>query len=388
MKKFVAVATGALLAVSACAFAACGESKDVTEYKYKAVDLTSAEAKAAFVDDLVKSVDFENLIGDTSSKDFKLGLAAEAGMKIDINASAQGTMLPGAASAVVLQAALSYETSSSAKLTYSADSIAAETEARMAGSLKASDELFALLEEYAELDEATVAAIKKATSKFDYKTKAYLDSEYVYMQLPTELLEALPEEIRDELPASEGGKYKLPIGGSADTGYGLMSATAFASAPADDATKETFRSYATIAVEYLSMCKVKIEVSKEDGFAVKLSEDSEAIFNVAKELIPDSSETLEMLGEYVTFNSLNTVIYFAVDKDGAFKQFSVNLDADANVSVNLADLIDEGLPTVTGSAKISLNLSLKKFSGKITVPANDPSYVDLSVLSGTVEEID
>ena len=382
MKKFIAVATGAVLAASVCVFAACNDSKDVTKYKYKEVDLSQSQAKAEFVDELVEKVDFENIVGDTSAKDFKLGLAAEAGVKIDINASAKDAMLPGAESAVDLQAALSYEMNSSAKLKYSADERAAESETRIAGSLNASDELFALLGELAKLDEATVTAIKTATSKFDYTTKTYFDSDYVYMQIPTEILQALPEDIRGELPIPDSGKFKTSIGGSADKGYALNAATAFASrsaAPSSGAdNKELIRSYATIAVEYLSLYNVKVEVSKQNGYAVKLSADSEVIFNAVKGLIPDSSEAFEMIGEYATFNSLNVALYFAVDKDGAFKQLSLNVDADADLSLNLADLIEEGLPTVSGSAKISVNLSLKKYSGKINVPANDPSYVDMN----------
>lgn len=389
MKKFIAIATGVLLAASVCVFAACNNSADVTEYHYQEVDLTNESQKKALVDEIAEKVNLFNLFGDTTAKNYSFGFASEAGVKLEVSAGAQNVALPNLDNAVDLEAALSFETNSSAKAKYSSSGIALEGESSIAASLTASDELYGLLAYYTKLDADSVTAIKAAVSNINYSFKEYIDNDYVYLEYPKELLDLIPDSLLQGVSLPEGGKIKIALdsygSGNNTSYYALPEASTYASAPQFDPMKELVKAYAAQALDFLYECDVKIETSSDDGFAIKLSANSAAIFKLVGQLGSENNDVLATIEEYASFKSLDVVVYFSVDKSGVFKQLSVGVEADADVTVNLANLIGEGMPTITGSAKISLNLSLKKYTGKVKVPSTDNSYVDVSALLNSAE---
>lgn len=388
MKKFVAIAASAVLAMSVCAFTACGED-DVRNYKYTEVDLSTSAKRAEFVDMLVENVDLNKLFGDINAEDFALGLAMDFDMKLDVNASAKGVDLPSFDKPVDLNAGVEVEISNPGRLKYSAGKLESEASTNLKGGVTVSDEIYTLLTELTDLDEDTVDTIKSLITKFDYTTRQYCDGEYIYAEYPASLLEdILPEEVMDQLSFLKGGKIKLPmdaiiddfpidvspvLGGSS----ALLSATTVAAAETDP-TKAMMKGYVTTVVEYLYEYKVKVETSTTDGYAIRLSANSSTIWNAIEEIIPDD-EALAVVGDIVTVNTFDIVACFAVDKEGAFKEVSVSLDIDADVSADLAELLEEeGAPVLEGSAKLSLSWSFKSYNGKISAPSNPDEYVDLT----------
>lgn len=370
MKKFLAIAASAVLAFGAVALAACedkqsdGSAENAT---YKQVDLSTAEKKSAFVDEVSSKMNVEKLFGDVNADDFSVGLALDMNFNSEVSVSAKDfPVSPVAKKDLAASAKLNFD--ESLKVKVSEKDCLASSKTNLSFSAKLPDELMDMMGTPDGSPE-WMTIVTSILSGVDYSIDSYLDNEYVYVKCPKSILEKLPEEAQGVLP--ESGKIKIPY---SDLLNPTLPAIPEGYAAAPSASLET----AIIVEQVMDMLinyNVDIAVSTQNGYAVKLTAQKDALLNILGDATGDA-QAVAMIDQLATFNKCAITAYLAVDNNGAFKEVSVKFDLDATIKI-AANLIQEGVPEINGSIKLNTGISVKKFDGKITLPSDLDSYVDI-----------
>lgn len=378
MKKFLAITASAVLAFSAMAFAACGDKKEVSaaDLTYTEVDLSTAEKKSTFVNEITSNVNFDKIFGDTTDENYSFGLAADMKYNIDLSAGVKGFPV-SETETKDLSASAKLDFDGSAKVKVSADgSLLGESKTAVKLNATLPEELFAM----AEMPEDVEEMVKALINNFDYSMTEYIDNDYLYAQLPQAFMDMLPEEAEGVFP--ESGKIKIPLqlGGSYtpptipdDEDLALFPYAA----PVPDSSLDIQTSLIIgQIIELLDHYNVKIAVSTENGYALRLTADKDSVMSILGDVTNDP-QTVAMINQLATFNTCALTAYLAVDKDGMFKEVSLSVDLDATVKI-AANLIEVGTPEINGALKVKVDLSFKAFNGNITLPSDLDSYVDIS----------
>lgn len=378
MKKFLAITASAVLAFSTLAFAACGEKKEesVANLTYTEVDLSSAEKKSAFVNEVANNVNFDTMFGDTTAENYFFGLAADMKYNIDLSAGVKDFPV-SETETKDLSASAKFDFDGSAKVKVSADgSLLGESKTAVKLNATLPEELFAM----SEMPEDVEAMVKALIDNFDYSLTEYIDNNYLYAQLPQAFMDMLPEEAESTFP--ESGKIKIPLqfdgidNPPIITGDEDLALFPFA-APVPDFSLDIQTSLIIgQVIELLDHYNVKIAVSTENGYALRLTADKDSVMSILGDVTNDP-QTVAMINQLATFNTCALTAYLAVDKDGMFKEVSLRVDLDATVKI-AANLIEVGSPEINGALKVNVDLSFKSFNGNITLPSDLDSYVDIS----------
>lgn len=370
MKKFLAIAASAVLAFGMVAFVACEDKEaggSAESATYKQVDLSTAEKKRAFVDEVSSKMDVEKLFGDVSADDFSVGLALDMNFKSEVSVSAKDfPVSPVAKKDLAASAKLNFD--ESLKIKASEKDRLASSKANVSFSAKLPDELMDMMGTPDGAPE-WMTLVTSLLSGFDYSLNSYLDNEYVYVQYPQNILEMLPEEAQGVLP--ESGKVKIPYADLLNPSYPAIPE---GYATASSASTETALIVEQV-MEMLINYNVDIAVSTENGYAVRLTAQKDALLNILGDVTGDT-QTVAMIDQFATFNTCAITAYLAVDNDGAFKEVSVKVDLDATIKI-AANLIQQGIPEINGSIKLNTGISVKKYDGKITLPSDLDNYIDI-----------
>lgn len=370
MKKFLAITASAVLAFGALAFTACGskedEEKSAANLTYTEVDLSTAEKKSAFVDEVTTKVNFDAMFGDTTDENYSMGLAADMKYNIDLSASLKDFPV-SSTETKDLSASAKFDFDGSAKVKASADgSLLGESQTAVKLNATLPDELYAM----ADMPEEVEEMVKALITNFDYTLTEYIDNEYVYAQLPQAFMDMLPEEAEGMFP--ESGKIKIPYGDLYNPPIPDVSTT-FAMAPSAESQTAVIVGQ---VVEMLVAYDVKVATSTENGFAIKLTADKNAVMSVLGAVTGDP-QTVAMINQFATFNTCALTSYLAVDNDGMFKEVGLSIDLDATVKI-AANLIEVGMPEINGALKVNVDMSVKTFNGDISLPSDLDSYFDMS----------
>lgn len=118
--------------------------------------------------------------------------------------------------------------------------------------------------------------------------------------------------------------------------------------------------------------KVGVYVDKKDGWKVKLSASADTVNAIIDSFITDETQATAVK-ENMSFNKFVFEVYFSVDSNGTFKQFSLNSNLDMKINIPQQ-------PTAEASAPAQ-ELALK-FNGGIVVKTTS-SVVDLGQIDET-----
>lgn len=382
MKRFIAVAASAVLALGAFTFAACspvdGEiSEQPDGFKdYADVDMSSEEQKQEFVQEISQKLDVNKMFGNISAEDWAFGLSG----KFKISSEANVTLTvseENMTSQIGIEGNISSEQSMKAR--FSANkaenlmpeipgldislpvSVAAEASSSLKGNFVIPNRL------YNEILPADMLFIKDLLTDFDYSISQYIDNDNIYMQLPVAAIEKLPDGMKGVLP--ENGKVKASLG-SLLSGMGGIVPFAYAELPSSP-----FDGTDADILSLLDKYSIKISVSKDAGYSLKISAGSEAVAAVlADESLGIPEEVVAMINSGVQFNACSVTAYLAVDENGLFKQanLSINIDLNADISGIPAELT-----AVKGGFKLSVEMGFAKYDGQVTLPADADTYTDI-----------
>lgn len=373
MKKFLAISASAVLAFSVLAFTACDEKteKGVEDLTYTEVDLSTEEAKSEFLKEVESKINFETIFGDTQAEGFNFGFAADLKLNAEINATAKAVDLGNGAKDLTGSAKV--ELGESVKYKSSGDSGLMASQTTVKYNTNLPEDVYTILGEVG-LPEATIELLKAVLPSGNYTVKEYMDDEYAYIEYPESIADLLPEDYAGVLP--EGGKLKMPLGGydSDDKYYTPY----YSVAPYDEDLPYESQTVLGIGqmLEMLYAYDVKVAVSNENGYAIKLTADEGTIIGIISEATGDA-QIAAMVEQVATFNTCAITLYLAVDNDGVFKEASVKVNLDATVSM-AANLIMEGIPEIVGSVKLNLDFGVKKYDGQVNLPADLDNYVDVT----------
>ncbi len=334
MKKFLAIAASAVLATSAFAFAACGgDNGGVVNGDYK--EPTSTELSTAIAD-----VDTEKVFEELT------------GFELDVNLSGS----------------------------YSANGTSADGSAKLGYKLVLTEEAIAGKGDVSLKYNMTSGG---TTTNGDYSATIYNDEDYAYAEI-----KGLPATIAPEGAFKAKLEYmslvediigQLPI--AADTGS--------ISSPnlPDDSDSDTVEtvpgdSKLAEALEMLAEYKVKVGLDATNGFKLKISFTEESLWAIIESESRMPDEQIEQMKEAITFNKFVVDIYFALDAEGGFKQFSVNMDIDI-----FGDGAKLGKAGQNLTLKVNGYIALKAFGGDVALPGNiaeDVTYLDVTDMFGNV----
>ena len=377
MKKLIAIAASAVLAMGAFAFTACSPAtpEDPTGAippagfdNYEEVDVSSEEKKQEFVEELSTRINPELLFGDMTKSDWSFGLAEDAAVKAEVSIDMDELKISGN---VELKEALKAKLSVPASETeesFIPFGIKMSAEIGANGNVNLPELIYSQMGEQGPL-------VKSLLTNFDYSAKAYLDNEYVYASLSSSILSKLPEEAG--LP--ESGKFKAPLslimgGGDYnepdyDNDPGITYALTNEVTP-DDETAAMIEQVITILKQY----SVSVAVSTDAGYSVKLTAGTDTVLAILGDVADE--EVVTTLKQVVTFKTCALTAYLAVDENGVFQQVSLGLNIDLSVKAS-AGTLGNGSPNIEGSAKLEASLNITKFDGEIKFPTDIDSYVDL-----------
>lgn len=354
MKKFLAIAASAVMALGVVPFAACGgkEDESAANLKYTEVDLSSEQKKSAFIEEVASKINPDTMFGDANDKNLTVGLASDIKYGFDVNANIGGMEL-------------------SAKMDYSGDTKVKVSEesalAESTSTVKLNSEIPAELYAMAEMPAEVIPMVDALISNFDCTIKEYIDGEYVYAALPQSYLDALPAEAQGMFPESGKIKFPLEMSGSYDApieGYTAKSV----------AVESQTAAIVAGVMEMLIEANVKVETSTQNGYAIKVSAGKDAIINLIGEMT--DSSTAAMINFYATFNTCDITAYLAVDNNGMFKEVGITLNLD--VALNIPQ--SEESPAITAAIKANVDMNVKTFNGNITLPTDLNTYVDMMAM--------
>lgn len=394
MKKILALSAAAVMSLGVVAFAACdpkdddsdkgdaGSSSGLSKLTYTSVDLSKAADREAFIDELVELFDVEKLFGTSGD----LGFEVDYGLTADVAASAKAVPLADG-NTKDLSASVKYEMSNNAKLklNIAEEEIAAYGKSTLKLNATVPNELydFIPLEEGDEGYEYVEAAKEMISKGLNYSITEYIDGENVYIDASS-AINSLPDTFKDMLEGvgMDGGKYVIPLGGYGDyendveyNEASALSALVAAEETTEDPMAEA-KSMIDMALTLVGSYGVEVGVNKADGYAVKVSANAAVLWAALDEYVDE--DIITTVKEYVTLNSLALNLYLAVDKDGGFKEVSMDVSVDAKVTVDLGELVMDGLPTINGTAKLGVSASIKSYTGTITSkPSDADKYVSL-----------
>ncbi|MDE7182266.1 MAG: hypothetical protein K2O41_04440 [Clostridia bacterium] len=364
MKKFLAVIASVILAISMLAFTGCKDK----ESNPNVIDGNYKEATAEQVKNELSKVDFSNAFGNVEANDYKLGLELSENLSIVMDTTVNG-----------ISANYSIGTDTNYKLVCTDLEnlkISGSGYANVSGKLTAS------------------AGKQKETLDLSLKTNVYNDSEYAYIDLyevkgfdimyeglTTMKVKASFEDLIDFI----GG-----IGGPVDGDTNLTPADEIIVSP--DESEEGGEIIAVPGMDInallgmLDQLKIKVALDTDNGLKAKISftkESYEAILALAEsgaeeDEMGDIVESIAMLKDALTVNTLNIDIYVAFDANGLFTGFAVDCNIDVKVSV---DKIPD-MPIELGdyAIKVTGGMNLKLYNGDITLPtglATDKKYIDI-----------
>ena len=371
MKKFLAVIASVTLAISMLAFTGCKKDKDsnpnVINGNYK--DATVEEVKTE-----LSKVDFSNAFGDVTVNDYKLGFEFSENYSI-----AMATQVTD--SGYTVDVNYTFNTDTNYKLVFT------DLEnLTISGS------------GYANLSGNATSALDKTKVSYDLtaKTNVYNDSDYVYVDLYE-----VTNFDKIGFKGLKAMKVKASfedlidfIGGIGEEGpEGDTNLT-----PADEiivSPDEGEEGGEIIAVpgmsfdtllQMLDQLKIKVALDTDNGLKAKISftkESYEAILALAEsgadaDEMGDIVESIAMLKDALTVNTLNIDIYIAFDANGLFSGFAV--DCNIDVKVNSDKVPDMPIELGDYTLKVTGGMNLKLYNGDITLPtglATDKKYIDI-----------
>ncbi|MDE6104170.1 MAG: hypothetical protein K2G38_00575 [Clostridia bacterium] len=367
MKKFLAVIASVTLAISMLAFTGCKDKEsnpNVINGNYK--DATVEEVKTE-----LSKVDFSNAFGDVTVNDYKLGLELSENLSIVMDTTVNGI---GANYSIGTDTNYKLVCTDLENLT-----ITGSGYANVSGKVTAS------------------AGKQKETLDLSLKTNVYNDSEYAYI----DLYEVKGFDIMYEGLTTMKVKASFEdlidfIGGIGDEDYPIEGDTNLT--PADEiivSPDESEEGGEIIAVpgmdinvllQMLDQLKIKVALDTDNGLKAKISftkESYEAILALAEsdaeaDEIGDIVESIAMLKDALTVNTLNIDIYIAFDANGLFSGFAV--DCNIDVKINSDKVPDMPIELGDYTLKVTGGMNLKLYNGDITLPtglATDKKYIDI-----------
>ena len=384
MKRFLAIAASAVLAVSALAFTACTDKNDDNENNlpappkgnYEEVDMTKPENQEELIETATQKFDLNKMFGDVTASDWSFYLAADFTYNIDISAKIKDFDMGKGPEDLEMSAKSDATESLKLKVSKNSDTdaelpvdIIAAMEAKQTAKINLPDFV------YAQMGESG-AMIKDLYSDFDYSANAYLANEYLYANIPADLVSKLPQEAG--IPS--GGKFKISLadmmGGSGYYNFGTLDVVEDTVAgPFDLDLSEYIKLVLGMMVEY----DVKVSVSTDNGYAIKLNAGIGTVYKVAAKISDQPELTIKSLVEgYVTdISKCEIEAYLAVDTNGLFKGLGLSVNLAASTDLKAGD-ISTGSPAINGSGTIQMGISFSKYDGVILLPSDLDSYVELS----------
>lgn len=381
MKKFLAISASAVMALSVFAFSACTDNTDkgAENLTYTEVDLSTEEAKAEFLEELTTNINPEKLFGDTKAEGFSYGLASDVKLSAEVNATAKAVPV-SETETKDLSAYVKVELGESLQYKFSEKDVLLSSKTNVKYNTNIADEIYALVALYLEMPEGSVETLKTVFASGDYTLNEYIDGEYLYVEYPESIVGLLPEEIQGFLP--EGGKLKIAFSDLAGFGSGDNNDSYYSST--EDAYDEGMETVNMIEYIFniIETCNVKIAVSKENGYALKVSADKDSIVKLIKQT--PAAAYWAQVEQVATFNTCALTAYLAVDENGLFKEVTVKAELNATVNM-VADLIMEGIPAINGSVKLSLEASVKSYDGTVNLPSDLDSFKKVEFPEGNEE---
>lgn len=370
MKKFLAFALSIVLLFSVFAFVACKSDEPQGEIKgrYKEVNLANEQERKEFVQTLVAQIDEDKLIGNIEADNWSFGLEEKYSTNLEFDLKAVVGADSGKSDTYAVNGKLNVRQLAKISLktnntnTFPVD-FAASISASVKGNVNLPDVIYQNMED-AEL-------VRSLISDFDYSLDAYVDNQNAFVSLPEKLVNLLPE---GTLPSN---KLKLPIssifGGSAPSPFALSTEDEILG-ELDFELEELIADFVDMCVEY----KISVAVSKTNGYAVRLTADKQTVLAIlrAEEELP---ENIISVIDYNLGNNFKAEVYFAINKDGSFKQISANLSLDTTIALS-GDAFDIPDTDISGTVKLNYAFDLLRFDGKIDQPKDADSYYDLSEL--------
>ena len=388
MKRFLAIAASAVLAVSAFAFTACTPDSDGEENggvvtppagTYEEVDTSKSDKMEELIETASAKFDVSKMFGNLEASDWAFGFKVDLTVKAEVSANFTGVKTEDGD---LKNFAMSGKTNSTEtlklNLSWNSDPDAF-IPVNILGSLDAKQTVELNLPDfiYDQMDKEEAAMLKDLYSDFDYTANAYLDNEYVYAKLPEGLVSKLPEEAG--IP--KNGKFKVAyadmFGSNGDYDYDYSPATA----PVEESQSSPFEmdisKYVGMVLGMMKEYGVKVSVSTDHGYAIKLNAGVETVYKAVAEATDMTEYAVKTMVEgYVTdLKTCSIEAYIAVDENGVFSGLGLSLNVDAATDLE-AGALGNYAPAVSGSAKVSIGLNIAKYDGKVTLPTDLDSYVN------------
>ena len=380
MKKLVAIAASAVLAVSAIAFAACSNNNgdeaaklpQAPSGKYEEVDTTDAEKKEELVETATEKFDLTKMFGDMSAQGWSFGLASDRTVKFEASGKMLGVLsASGQTEDVNFNANVALTDAMKVKAVASgtADStvpvnLSAAEEMKIKGSADLPDMVYLMLGKQGD-------TIKELVKSFDYTVSEYLDSGKVYYNVPSDVVEKLPEDVK--LP--EDGKFMMD-------NTGMLSHLEI---PLFGNLQINVGQYVEMVIGMMNAFDVSVSVSTDNGYTVKLNAGLESAYKFAADRLGMPEAALEgLVGGYVKdISTCKIEAYLSVDEDGLFRGLGVSLNVAASTEL-AAGKIALGSPAINASAKLQIGFSVSKFDGNIQLPSDLDSYVDIKEFNSSL----
>lgn len=329
MKKIVAVCTGIVMAASVMALAACGDvgvvKGDFSE------EATAEETKVALA-----SVDVSTLFGDETAESFGLQFLTDLDFSMDMSTKISEDL----------------QTSTSVKgnfdVDYKAVTTYSETDISTAGA--------------GSFNLALKSVIDSETENETYKGKVYMDSDYVYLSSNVEGMEKVKytiDSLLEEVMGSVSGMIPVNMSLAASTDAEIESTLGM------DLDFDSI-------VEQLEGIGFKFYIDDSKGLKVKISATTEAIEQVADEIIATAmGGGVSLPTSMLNVNVKSSVFdfYLAIDEDGKFSQVSFN--SNLNIEISMSEYM-------SGSLSLKGGVALKAYNGTVKLPSgieSDESYL-------------
>lgn len=343
MKKLIAVAAGALLC-GAFALSACGGKNPEGQIEGKYVEVTGAA-----LTEKLKDVTAEKLFGDASSKNWEFGFEFTSALDLETDVNT--------ADADKTERLLKLDLEEKSNLKTVLTSTEAQT--KLGGlSLKAQN-TNTLKGKLWKSDRLGIAEDKE----FEYSINLHADDEYLYFQIPDVSDLPLPFEVA-------AGKFKTPIEYVFSAVAGALPNSLAKAAEGDGSA----------AADLLEEYNLKAYVDESDGLKIKISATEQSLYSALEKFanLPE-----ERAKSFATFNSFAVDLYFETAENGKFERAGIVADINGSLNVAAGALAD-GLPALNGTVNFKADMALKRFSGKINLPAPEEleKYVDITAENG------
>ena len=342
MKKFLAVATGALI-LGTCALTACNTDNDKgadDEFKGQYTEITTEE-----LTEKLNALTPEKMFGDTAEKNWSFGFKLTA----DVDVEADLKTVRGEKELTFVSGEISDESTLLAKLTVADGdtplgnfSLKARNSNKIEGELKKSE----------------VLGMEKDI-KLDYNINAYADDQYLYFQIPD--MSGLPVDVAPE------GKYKASLGYIVSSVTGLL--------PFTTALAEGGEGAADFLTEY----NLKAFADDNDGLKIKVSADKQSLYAILEKTV---GMTKAEVDEMVTLNEFAVNLYFETAENGSFEKAGLTVDIKGNL--NIKEGAFGGAPALSGPVCVDADILIEKYDGEIVMPNPEEleEYVDITSSDG------